>query len=161
MSGVTIPWRRQTDSAENSGTVSTFMLTLCAECLIRNYVSRVQKHSLTKWWLIICSKLLHHQTIMSSKIKIKIDWFWLWFCSTKCSLLSWLAYQPQVVDFRQGTTSQEYDQWLPWFLTGYDQSMTGHTITNQCVNNFTGPLQMFQGVRDTVHSFWLIAFFDQ
>ncbi len=44
------------DSAENSGTFSTFILTLCTECLIRNYVSRVQKHSLPNYnitWPIV------------------------------------------------------------------------------------------------------------
>ncbi len=39
---VTIPRRRQRDSAENSWTFSTIILTLCTECLIRIYVSRVQ-----------------------------------------------------------------------------------------------------------------------
>ncbi len=33
---VTIPWRRQRDSAENSGTFSPIILTLYTECLIRN-----------------------------------------------------------------------------------------------------------------------------
>ncbi len=33
---LTIPWRRQRDSAENSGTFSTIILTLCTECLISN-----------------------------------------------------------------------------------------------------------------------------
>ncbi len=34
---------RQRDSAENSGTFFHHNLTLCSECFIRNYVSRVQK----------------------------------------------------------------------------------------------------------------------
>ncbi len=48
-----IPWRRQRDSAKNSGTFST-IIWLCAECFIRNYVSRVQKHSLPNLSTVIC-----------------------------------------------------------------------------------------------------------